>query len=448
MNFTTAQNIYSVSRLNHTVKDLLQTHFLQIWVQGEVSNLIKASSGHWYFKLKDDRAQVQTAMFKGNNRHVRFNVENGQQVLVKARVSLYEPRGDYQLIVEQMEADGEGLLKQQFEKLKFKLASEGLFAQESKKLLPKLINKVGVITSPTGAAIHDILSVLHKRAPSIEVIVYPSLVQGNEAAATISHMIEIANQRNEVDLLIVGRGGGSTEDLWSFNEEPVARAIFHSSLPIISAVGHEVDVTISDLVADHRAPTPSAAAEVISTTVVEYKNRIQLKQQRLAANIKQLIYGYHSKLNHIQQKLVKVDPKYRLYEQQQKLDEYQYRLNNAMTKLLNDKKTRHSKLQQALSVNSPEKKLANLKLKTQALQQRFYASAQTLTQPKLYRLAVLGEKLNAFSPLATLNRGYSIMLNDDKKVIKSTKQVNVNQSVTVKLQDGHVNCQVLGVNKD
>ncbi|MGL6027423.1 MAG: exodeoxyribonuclease VII large subunit, partial [Vibrio sp.] len=257
-------SIYTVSRLNAEVRLLLENEMGIVWLIGEISNFSAPVSGHWYLTLKDSQAQVKCAMFKGNNRLVNFKPQNGQQVLVKARLSLYEPRGDYQIILESMQPEGDGRLQQQFEQLKMQLAAEGLFAQSRKQALPEHPRCVGIITSRTGAALHDILQVLKRRDPQLPVIIYPTLVQGEEAALQIAQAIGRANSRAECDVLIVGRGGGSLEDLWCFNHEIVARTIAASQIPIISAVGHEVDVTIADFVADMRAPTPSAAAELVS----------------------------------------------------------------------------------------------------------------------------------------------------------------------------------------
>ena len=268
-------NIFTVTQLNYSVRHLLEVELGQIWLTGEISNFSQPVSGHWYLTLKDENAQVRCAMFKMKNLRVNFRPQNGMQVLVRASVSLYEPRGDYQLIIESMQMAGDGLLQQQFEGLKMKLAAQGLFAQEHKKPIPKFVKRVGIITSPSGAALQDILHILNRRDPSLQVVIYPTLVQGKEATQDIIDTIRLANQRKECDVLIVGRGGGSLEDLWCFNEEMVAYAIYQSELPIISAVGHETDVTIADFVADLRAPTPSAAAELVSRDQQEIVRQLQ-----------------------------------------------------------------------------------------------------------------------------------------------------------------------------
>jgi exodeoxyribonuclease VII large subunit len=247
--------IFTVTRLNQTVRSLLEREMGQVWITGEISNFTQPASGHWYFTLKDDTAQVRGAMFRNSNRRVTFRPQHGQQVLVRASVTLYDPRGDYQIIVESMQPAGEGLLQQKYEQLKAALSAEGLFDQQFKQPLPTPAHCIGVITSKTGAALHDILHVLRRRDPSLPVVIYPTAVQGDDAPGQIVRAIELANARQECDVLIVGRGGGSLEDLWSFNDERVARAIFASRIPVVSAVGHETDVTIADFVADLRAPT-------------------------------------------------------------------------------------------------------------------------------------------------------------------------------------------------
>ena len=275
------QNILTVTQLNRATSQLLDNHFLSIFVEGEISNFSAPSSGHLYFSLKDANAQVRCAMFKSQQRRLSFTPSNGKQVVIKARVSLYEPRGDFQLIVEHIEEAGDGALRRAFEALKIKLTAEGLFDTAHKNALPLLPQAIGIITSPTGAAIRDIITVLRRRFTAIPVIIYPVSVQGNNAKHEIVKAISLANERNECDVLILGRGGGSLEDLWAFNEEIVARAIFSSTIPIISAVGHETDITIADFVADHRAATPSAAAEHASPDQQEWLTRFNYLENHL-----------------------------------------------------------------------------------------------------------------------------------------------------------------------
>ena len=273
--------IYTVSRLNTVVRLLLEQEMGLVWLTAEISNLVQHSSGHWYFTLKDSQAQVKAAMFKGQNRRVSFRPQNGQQILVQGQLSLYEARGDYQLIVEKMQPAGDGLLQMKLEALKAQLTAEGLFAPSRKRPLPPQPKQIGIITSPTGAAVHDMLTILARRDPSLPVILYPSAVQGESAVPALLAALETAWQRDECDLLIIGRGGGSLEDLWCFNDERVVRAIANSPIPIVSAVGHETDVTLADFAADLRAPTPSAAAELVSQDQQQQLHRLTQFIQRL-----------------------------------------------------------------------------------------------------------------------------------------------------------------------
>lgn len=286
---TQTGEIFTVSELNRTARELLEDNFSLIWIEGEISNLACPSSGHIYFSLKDARAQVRCAMFRGRNQRLDFKPQDGQQLLARGRVSLYEGRGEFQIIIEYMEEAGDGKLRREFELLKQRLDKEGLFAESHKKTIPELPQSIGVVTSATGAAIRDIVSVLKRRFPSIPIVIYPTQVQGEMAAGQIVQAIHTANKRAECDVLIVARGGGSLEDLWPFNEEPVARAIYASHIPIVSGVGHEVDFTIADFVADRRVATPSAAAEIVSPNRQDWRTRISHLQQRISEQITKLI---------------------------------------------------------------------------------------------------------------------------------------------------------------
>lgn len=434
--------IYSVSSLNRMARIILESEIGQLWISAEISNFVAASSGHWYFTLKDERAQVRTAMFKNANRRVQIRPKDGDKVLIRASISLYEPRGEYQLIAEHMEADGEGLLKQQFEQLKIRLAAEGLFAQQYKQPLPKLITRVGVITSATGAALHDILTVLKRRNPAISVILYPSQVQGEIASGQICQAIETANHRNEVDVLIVGRGGGSLEDLWCFNQESVARAIFASTLPLISAVGHEIDVSIADLVADVRAPTPSAAAELVSGDMSE----LQLRIDSLLARIRQLSQARIQTLLYQQQvlnqRLQRLHPQNQLRQQSQYLDQLIANLNASMqTQIKRDKHALDNNLGR-LALCSPKALIANKQIKTDNLHNRLISSAQAMLSNKQQQLANNSQLLNTVSPLATLARGYNIAFKQGK-IIRSVQQLKVGEVFTSHFSDGEVNSKVI-----
>jgi exodeoxyribonuclease VII large subunit len=388
------QKLYTVSQLNNSVKSLLESEFALVRVEGEISNFISAASGHWYFSLKDDKAQIRGAMFKNANQHLRMNPENGMQVIALAKVSLYAPRGDYQLIIEHLEEVGNGALQRAFELLKQKLSKAGLFSQDNKKLLPEMPHCIGIVTSPTGAAVHDILKVLKRRALGIPVVIYPTLVQGDQAASNIARMIKIANERQECDVLIVGRGGGSLEDLWAFNEEVVAYAIYESSIPIISAVGHEVDVTIADFVADVRAPTPSAAAEMVSPNAEETMKKIARHLQRLNYSFVQFLKEKQQTLLFLRKRLR--HPKALLQEQMQQVDE---------------------------------------------LWQNLVKAQAHYFKQKNQHLAYTARSLNAVSPLATLDRGYAI-LRKDKHVIRDINEINLGDTITAQIKNGTVDCLV------
>jgi exodeoxyribonuclease VII large subunit len=435
---TASKNILTVSKLNRLAKTVLESEIGQIWLSAEISNFVAASSGHWYFTLKDERAQIKAAMFKGANQRVIKRPKEGDKILVRANISLYEPRGDYQLIVEFMEPEGEGQLKQQFEQLKIKLAAQGLFAQEHKKPLPEAVLKVGVITSPTGAALHDILTVLKRRNPAIEVVIYPTQVQGEAAAAQICKAIALANQRDEVQVLIVGRGGGSLEDLWCFNHESVAHAIFDSLLPIVSAVGHEVDVSIADFVADLRAPTPSAAAEMISRDQSALLLAISTLQQRLtkhfAARLNELDYQQQLML----QKLQRNHPQKQLEQQFQAVDQLSQRLEKNLAARLAKESLKQENLTLRLANNNPQKLLLQRIKSANELEQRLIHQWRKLLESKHKQLANAGHLLDTVSPLATLARGYSINFKQGE-IVRSVKQLKPGDSLSTRFADGEVN---------
>lgn len=427
--------------MNRHARQVLESEIGQVWVRAEISNFVAASSGHWYFTLKDERAQVRSAMFKNANRRVQQLPKEGDKVLARASISLYEPRGDYQLIVEHMEPEGEGFLKQQFEQLKRKLLTEGLFDQSHKRPLPHPILKVGVVTSPTGAAMHDILTVLKRRNPAIEVILYPSQVQGEQAPYQLIHAIENANQRNEVDVLIVGRGGGSLEDLWCFNDERLARCIFHSNLPVISAVGHEVDVSIADFVADLRAPTPSAAAELVSQDKDELQNRIQQLAIRLRQRLQALLEAKSYNAQLLESRLTRHHPQTRLHQQAQQLDRLAENLGFYMQRKLAIFQENQQALDTRLSKQSPADRIKGESQRLRFMHQSLLRSIQQLLNERRQMLASTAHLLDTVSPLATLSRGYSISLKQGN-VVKSVDDVQDGDMLTTKLADGEIVSQV------
>jgi exodeoxyribonuclease VII large subunit len=436
-------NIYSVSSLNRAAKSLLETGLGVVWLSGEISNLTIAVSGHWYFTLKDHSASVKCAMFKGNNRRTGFTPKHGQQVLVRGKLSLYEARGDYQLIAESMQPEGDGLLKQQFDQLKCQLAAEGLFSEQYKKPLPQIIKRIGIITSSTGAALHDILSVLKRRDPRLQVIIYPSQVQGIGSGDSVASQIQLANARNECDLLIVGRGGGSLEDLWCFNEAVVAHAIFNSQLPIISAVGHEIDVTISDFVADIRAATPSAAAELVSQNKAFVSTQLATLLTRLKTAMNANLQRTQHKQSLLTEKLLTQDPKHKLQQQTLIADELSLRLQHAMTTMLNRKAQRENQLQASLMQHSPEQTI-NLELQKQSqLLARLKNGMQNKLKESEVDLQNCISQLNTVSPLATLARGYAIVKDEKGKVTTDTSLLNAGDVVDVRLDKGMFKAEVL-----
>ena len=438
-----ADNIYSVSQLNQSVRLMLENQLGAVWLTGEISNFSQPVSGHWYLSLKDENAQVRCAMFRMKNLRVSFRPTNGIQVLVRANVSLYEPRGDYQLIIESMHLAGEGLLMQQFEALKMKLAAEGLFAQHLKKNLPHFSKAVGIITSKTGAALQDILHILQRRDPSLKIIIYPTAVQGKDAATDIAQMIELANQRQEVDVLIVGRGGGSLEDLWCFNEEMVARAIFHSHLPVISAVGHETDVTIADFVADVRAPTPSAAAELVSRNQTELLQQLQYRRQRLEIALDRLFAEKLQKLRHLSLRLHNQHPQAQLRIQQQLITQLSHRLQQSLRHRWQKKAENLTALSMRLYKNPLPLRLQQYEQQLTQLKVRLNSHMNLTLSLQQKQLAHLCGKLDSLSPLKVLARGYSITQNQQNFTIRSMKDVNVGEHIKTRLTDGNIISQVI-----
>ena len=436
------QQIFTVTRLNSAVRMILEQDLGLVWLTGELSNLAMPSSGHWYFSLKDISAQVRCAMFKGNNRRVPFRPQDGMQVLVQARVSLYEPRGDYQLIIESMQPAGDGMLALRFEELKRRLGAEGLFDEGRKRPLPREPRAVGLVTSATGAALHDMLTVLERRAPDLPVFIYPTQVQGSAAISQIVAAITLANRRAEVDVLIVGRGGGSLEDLWCFNEEAVARAIAGSAIPVVSAVGHEVDVTISDFAADLRAPTPSAAAELVAPDRSARAQRlVHLKQRLLQAISRRQTAARHG-FALLQKRLDHQDPKRRLEQQSQRLDELSGRLQQLLNLRLHQGERRLANLELRLQSRSPEKLLAAGKRRHQLAQERLHTLMNKRQDLAAHRLAMLSARLDGISPLATLGRGYSITRTPSGEVISRAAQVSPGQQLVTTLAEGSLRVRV------
>lgn len=433
----------SVSDLNEEVALMLSQSFGLLWLEGEISNFSRPASGHFYFSLKDKKAQVRCAMFRNRNLALKLKPANGMKVMVRAKVGLYEPRGEFQIIVEHMEEAGAGELQRQFEALKASLEANGLFDREHKKALPQLPSAIGVITSPTGAAIRDILQVLGRRAPQIPVYIYPVAVQGKAAAKEIESAILKANAEKRCDVLILGRGGGAIEDLWSFNERNVAMAIHDSALPVISAVGHETDVTIADFIADVRAATPSVAAELAVPDMQALQQKTALQKHRLIRSMERLISQQHQSLKLSQQRLENQRPAYRLQQQKQRLDEFTFRAQHAVERLLERRKAVLAQLETRLNAKAPAQLLAKQHHHRQQLEARLHQAIQRKLEHSQSSFALQASRLNSVSPLNTLQRGYSITQDATSgAVIQSVQQVSREQRINVRLQDGSIDAIV------
>lgn len=438
----TQDAIYTVSRLNQEARFILEDTFPTVWVEGEISNFAAPHSGHWYFSLKDTAAQVRCALFKSSRRGITFMPKDGMHVLIKARVSLYENRGEFQLIAETMEERGEGKLQRAFELLKKKLEAAGLFDTARKRLLPLFPKQIGVITSATGAAIRDILHVLGRRFPAVPVIIYSTLVQGDAAAPQIVAAIQAANRRQECDVLILARGGGSLEDLWPFNEEIVANAIYQSALPIISGVGHEIDFTIADFVADMRAPTPSAAAEIATPDMAELLQQLTVRRQRLTRCMQHKLTTLQQQWTWTQKHLSQQHPKRRLTEKMQQLDFFELTLTQIQTRWLAKQQLKLQTLTTALFHHVPTKHIAQYKQQMTLNKQQLQNLIQRKLTEQENQLAKHATALNALSPLTTLSRGYAIVSKQDK-IVRQVSDVTAGDNINVHLADGLLQATVV-----
>ena len=437
--------IYSVSELNLTTKAILEEAFPGLWVKGEISNFSCPQSGHWYFTLKDPKSQIRCAMFRGHNWKVNFQPASGNEVTLLAKVSLYTERGDYQLIAEQMLPSGEGQLRVAYDALKQKLAAEGLFASTHKQALPLYPNHIGLITSATGAAIRDILSVLQRRYPKANVWLYPCLVQGNNAAADIIQALELAHRHGLCEVLILARGGGSLEDLWPFNEESVARAIFKSQLPIISGVGHETDFSIADFVADQRAPTPSVAAE---TVVPDYRNVLKILyswEQALHKTLQRQCQDWAQTLDYYEKRLI--HPGTRLRNLTEQLTLAQHRLNIAFGHRFEALQRQFNSVTVTFEHQSPLKRLAHAISQVTQLENRLHKAQRLLLTQKSSAWLKASEALELISPMATLTRGYSITYGPDQKIIRTVNSLNIGDWIQTYLQDGVLHSQIQNINQ-
>ncbi len=436
-----AEEIYSVTRLVKEARWLLEGSFPELWIEGEISNLARPSSGHLYFSLKDAQTQVRCAMFRSRNSLLAFEPENGMQVLLRAKPSLYEGRGEFQLIVERMEPSGEGALRLAFEQLKAKLDAEGLFAAERKRPIPGFAECVGIITSPSGAAIRDILNVLARRFPALPVVIYPVAVQGGEAAPQIIRALQTAGQRRECDVLILTRGGGSLEDLWAFNLEGVARAIAACPIPVVSAIGHEIDFTIADFASDLRAPTPSAAAELVSPDRAELAAKLQVKERRLLAGITGELRRCRERLRTLGARLK--SPQRRYQELSQRIDDTAMRLAAAARGQLQRRRLQIAEFERRLAGQNPEHTIRQQLGACRHLGARLVLALDRQLKTRRSRIAELGRALDAISPLATLNRGYAIATDDASgNIVKSAEDVAIADTLTLRLAHGRLKCLV------
>ena len=430
----------TVSELTRQVRHLLEVSFLQVWVEGELSGLSRPASGHWYFTLKDEKAQIRCAMFRNRNQRLNQTPREGEQILVRAKVSLYESRGDFQLIVEAIEPAGLGALQRAFEQLKARLDKEGLFSDEHKRPVPVPPRRLGLVTSPTGAAIHDILTVLKRRFPGLPVTLYPTAVQGKDATASIVRAIELANRDGRCDALIVGRGGGSLEDLWCFNEEAVARAIHGSTIPIISAVGHEVDITIADLVADQRAATPSAAAEAVSPDRQKWLDALTHLEERLVLAGRQQIRRRRDMVTDLGARLK--HPRQQLQEKAQRLDELDTRLRQRAGQLVSSARERLHQFDIRLHARRPDHQIQQQQERLCGHRERLDLAMRTQLRNRNERFRAVAGQLELVSPLATLGRGYAIVQGASGHIVRSSSEAAPGDAVTARLAQGMLHCRV------
>ncbi len=437
-----ARELYSVSRLTREVRLLLDRGLGVIWVEGELSNFSQPSSGHWYFSLKDRDAQLRCAMFRTRNTGVGFVPRVGAQVIARGRISVYEARGEYQLIVEHLEEAGVGALKREFERLKAKLAAEGLFGLERKRPLPRFPRRIGVITSPTGAALRDVLNILARRYPPADVLIYPVPVQGAAAAPGLVAAVQAASARAECDVLILTRGGGSLEDLWAFNDELLARAIHDCSLPVISGVGHEIDFTIADLVADARAPTPSGAAELVVPDRLACLEAIGRTSQRLVGGMRRELRVCAARLEATERRLALAHPGVRLNQQIQRLDDLAQRLRGAMRTCIDYDRIRLAEAGTRLQRNSPRHLLRDYRARYEALRVRLRAAVSQRIALRVHRLALAQRALSTVGPLATLSRGFAIVTRADGMVLTDAGAIVPGEQIQARLARGSLEARV------
>lgn len=430
----------SVSELTARLRTIVEREFFDVYVEGELSNFRRHSSGHWYFSLKDDAASLRCASFRMQNRMIRFVPEDGLHVIARGRLSIYDARGEYQLVVEHLEPVGAGALQLALEQLKKRLAEDGLFNVERKRLLPMLPRCIGVVTSPTGAAIRDILRVLKRRNEGVSVLIAPVRVQGDGAASEIARALRLLNSRKEVDAIIVGRGGGSTEDLSCFNDEAVARAIYNSRVPVISAVGHEMDVTIADLVADLRASTPSAAAEMVASARDEMCARVAGLAEDARKAVRYRLLSLRSALADLESSRAFDQVESRIRGFSQRIDDAGYSMESALEATLKARRTRHTALALRLSETDLRRTMVAHRSRLVDLSQKLQSAARSMIDRQNERISLAAGKLDSLSPLGVLARGYAIAFDNQGLVIKRAADVNTGEKVRVRVADGDMDC--------
>lgn len=436
------RDVYTPARLNREARTLLERGLPALWLEGEISNFSRPSSGHWYFSLKDETAQLRCAMFRQRNMLARFSPRDGMHVLARGRVSLYEPRGDYQFIADHIEEAGEGALRRRFELLKMKLAAEGLFETGRKRALPRLPRRIGVITSPTGAAIRDVLHILRRRFCTIPVLIYPVPVQGAAAARQIAAAIRLAAARAECDVLILARGGGSLEDLWAFNEEVVARAICDCTIPLVSGIGHEVDFTIADFVADLRAPTPSGAAELVAPDCAEWTRSLALLSRRARGAIERTLARRRERCSWLVRRLAQLHPGLELRQRAQRLDELEQRLVRCLRSGLSERRSTLARLGAHLRQHSPALQLVTARRRLDLAQRGSESALRHRLAHLSGRLATAARTLDAVSPLATLQRGYAIVTGEAGTVMTDAEQARPGETIEARLARGTIHARI------
>lgn len=443
------QDVLSVSQLNRSIKMLLErdSQLQDVWVRGEISNFTHHSSGHMYFTLKDDQSRLKVVMFASYNRFLRFLPKNGTKAIVRGSISAFERDGAYQLYAREMQPDGIGSLYLAFEQLKEKLAAEGLFATERKRTLPRFPKRVGVVTSPTGAAIRDICTTIRRRYPQADIVLAPAIVQGVEAPLSIVRAIHNINRETGIDVLIVGRGGGSIEELWAFNDEQVARAIASSLIPVISAVGHETDVTIADFVADVRAATPTAAAELAVPHYLEWLERVSQLDTRMQRAMRQRTIQERKRLDGLSQSYAMRQPQRRLEEAAQRLDSVQLRMKQSMKQLMRLRREQYSRLSEQMKRYRISEQLNERHAKVMTLRSRLDARMRQQWQQRQLQFGSRLAQLDALSPLKVMQRGFSLVYSGDQ-LVKSVNQFASGDELVVRLSDGSATARVERIERE